>query len=57
VPNPVGPEGREAGLEPVEATVDAVELVGVLVAEDPLEWTGEGEGAVWVMVWADEAVD
>jgi len=29
----------------------------VLVAEDPLEWTGEGEGAVSVMVWDDEAVD
>ena len=50
-PSCVGPGGPSAGLEPADATVDAVEVVGVVVAEEvleTLEWTGVREASVTV---------
>ena len=56
-PKPVGPAGPAAGLEPGEATVDAVEAVGVVVTEDTLECVAGDEADASVTVGDADLVE
>ena len=60
-PSCVGPAGVRAGLEPAEATVDAVEVAGVVEVVGGLAcsvvWGAGVADASWVTVEADDGAE
>jgi hypothetical protein len=57
LPSCVGPAGPVTGLEPVDATVDAVDALGAVEVVGVLDWVGGGDAVACVTVEDDAAAE